>query len=90
MRRLMSTYLSICTAVLGMLGSLIVLFYNENMETKSFWYPFDKTPIIWIPVLLLMLVVLIMLLIITLEIVLKRIKQHKREQLGIDIDERDK
>lgn len=90
MRRLISVYLSICTAVLGMLGSFIVVFGNENMEIKSFWYPFDKTPIIWIPVLLLMLVVLIMLFIMTLEIVLKRIKQHKREQLEIDIDERDK
>ena len=73
-----------------MLGSFMVVFGNENMETKSFWYPFDKTPIIWIPVLLLILVVLIMLFIMTLEIVLKRIKQHKREQLEIDIDERDK
>lgn len=74
MRRLISVYLSVCTAVLSMQGSFIVVFGNENMEIKSSWYLFDKTPIIWIPVLLLLLVVLSMLLIMKLEIVLKKDK----------------
>lgn len=90
MRRSISVYLSVCMAVLGMLSSFSVVFGNENMETKSFWYPLDTTPIIWIPVLILMLVALIMLSIMTLEIVLKRIKRYKREQSEIYIDKRDK
>ena len=90
MRRSISIYMSICTAGLGMLGSFIIVFDIENMDTKSFWYPFDKNPIIWIPVILLMLVLLIVVLIITFEIIFKRQTQHKIEQLEEDIDGRNK
>lgn len=84
MTRLISAYLSIGTAILSV---IVVVFGKENIEAKSL---FDKTPIIWIPILLSMLVTLIMLLTVLLEIVLKRIERHKGERLEIDIDEGDK
>lgn len=89
MRRQLSIYISVFTAISGMLCTFLTFFYSSDIKSESLWYPLEEKPIIWIPILLIILSMLIILSIMMLETTLKRFRQHKKQLLDEDKDKSD-
>ena len=79
----MSTFVSMLaagmTVLVGALCSTIVplVFRNEKNEiSRSFWFPFDKNPILWVPIVLLVIVFVMIMTTRMIDIFIKSRKKN--------------
>lgn len=55
MRTFISAYLSVLTALSATLLSVFTLFEEDS---STFWFPFDKNPLMWIPTIIIMMILI--------------------------------
>ena len=79
----MSTFVSMLaagmTVLVGALCSTILplVFRNEKNEiSRSFWFPFDKNPILWVPIVLLVIVFVMIMTTRMIDIFIKSRKKN--------------
>ena len=88
MRRQMSLYISMLTAILGMVSSFALMYDKDSFVSDIFWYPFNENPILLIPIMVTLLVLLTVLLVMLLEM-LKKQKQRHRDEINKEYTEED-
>ena len=82
LRRKISIYIAIMTAMFVMISSFLLTIYSYKDTGKlSFWYPFDSNSVVWIPIIIFVFVILIMVLFMGFEIALgiaKEIRENRK------------
>lgn len=81
LRKQISIYISIMTAILVMVSSFLLTIHNyKGIGKLGFWYPFDSNPVLWVPIILFVFVILIMVLFMVVEIVLEIVRENKKSK----------
>lgn len=88
LKKRMSMYMAVLTSFIGVLCSVMVMLFEENSFSKSFWYPFEDNPIIWAMLVPMLVIVMMIMMLTTSEVMLKITKRKK--QKDEEIVEKDK
>ena len=79
LKRRISIYMGVISSFMGVVMSILVLLIDNDTEMqKTFWYPFEDNPVIWIPIMMIFVIFIMLILVMSSELLLKITKRRIR------------